>query len=294
MSDLATVIELLAFGIILGTMYALVAIGLSLIFGVCGIVNLAHGEFVMLGAYTTFWTWKLLGLNPILSLPLSMGVLYVVGLAMGRLLLRRIASKGLMPSMMLTFGVSLLFWNTAEVLFTPIFRSVEYLGDPLSLGFVTASKVYFVGFLLALVLLAVFFGLLMFTELGKAIRATAQNRQMALACGIDVKRVESIAFGLGALLAGACGTMVAMVWTISPQMGLGYLSKAFAMVVIGGLGSLPGAFLGAYIFGVAESAGTHFLSTRMAQVLPFAIIILILVARRGGLLAGGPREDLTR
>jgi branched-chain amino acid transport system permease protein len=150
--------------------------------------------------------------------------------------------------------------------------------------------VYFIGFLLALLLLALFFALLKYTDFGKAIRATAQNRQMALACGIDVKTVESAAFGLGALLAGACGTMVAMVWTISPQMGLGYLSKAFAMVVIGGLGSLPGAFLGAYIFGVAESVGTHFLSTRMAQVLPFAIIFLVLVVRRGGLLAGAEQD----
>lgn len=290
MSPFATIAELLAFGVILGTMYALVAIGLSLIFGVCGIVNLAHGEFVMLGAYITFWAWKLLGVNPILTLPISMGVLLLIGIVMGRLLIRRVATKGLMASMMLTFGVSLFLWNTAEVVFTPIFRSVEYLGDPISLGFVTASGVYFVGFALALGLLALFFGLLKFTEFGKAIRATAQNQRMALACGIDVKRVESVAFGLGAMLAGACGTMVAMVWTISPQMGLGYLSKAFAMVVIGGLGSIPGAFLGAYIFGVAESVGTHFMSTRMAQVLPFAIIILILVVRRGGLLAGTERD----
>jgi branched-chain amino acid transport system permease protein len=284
MQVLTSSAELLAFGIILGTMYALVAIGLSLIFGVCGIVNLAHGEFVMLGAYVTFGAWSLLGLNPIATLPLSMGVLLLVGILMGRLLIRRMAS------MMLTFGVSLFLWNTAEVVFTPIFRSVEYLGEPVTIGFMTASKVYFIGFLLALLLLALFFALLKYTDFGKAIRATAQNRQMALACGIDVKTVESAAFGLGALLAGACGTMVAMVWTISPQMGLGYLSKAFAMVVIGGLGSLPGAFLGAYIFGVAESVGTHFLSTRMAQVLPFAIIFLVLVVRRGGLLAGAEQD----
>jgi branched-chain amino acid transport system permease protein len=290
MQVLTSSAELLAFGIILGTMYALVAIGLSLIFGVCGIVNLAHGEFVMLGAYVTFGAWSLLGLNPIATLPLSMGVLLLVGILMGRLLIRRVAPKGLMASMMLTFGVSLFLWNTAEVVFTPIFRSVEYLGEPVTIGFMTASKVYFIGFLLALLLLALFFALLKYTDFGKAIRATAQNRQMALACGIDVKTVESAAFGLGALLAGACGTMVAMVWTISPQMGLGYLSKAFAMVVIGGLGSLPGAFLGAYIFGVAESVGTHFLSTRMAQVLPFAIIFLVLVVRRGGLLAGAEQD----
>ena len=124
-----------------------------------------------------------------------------------------------------------------------------------------------------------------FSPFGKAIRAIAQNRELAQACGIDVKVMEASAFGLGAALAGACGTMVAMLWTIFPQMGFGYLTKAFAIVVIGGLGSLPGAFLGAYIFGLTESIGTHVMSSRMAQVLPFALIVVILAVRRRGLLA---------
>src|SRR5215207_1824905 len=286
MSIVASSIELIAFGIILGTVYALVAIGLSLIFGVSGVVNLAHGDFVMLGAFLTFGAWSFLGLNPILTLPISMAVLFGIGALMSRYLVSRIADKGLMPPMMLTFGLSMATWSTAEVIFTPTFRSIDYLGEPLSLGFVTASRIYFVAFLLALVLLAVLYVLLKFTKLGKAIRAVAQNRDLAQACGINVKHVEAVAFGLGGALAGACGTVVAMLWTIYPQMGLGYVSKAFAIVVIGGLGSLPGAFIGAYIFGLTESIGTYFMSSRMAQVLPFAIIIAILALRRRGLLAG--------
>jgi branched-chain amino acid transport system permease protein len=286
MGFLATYIELIAFGIILGTVYALVAIGLSLIFGVSGIVNLAHGEFVMLGAFITFGLWSFLGLNPILALPVSMAALFVIGILMRRYVIRGIAERGLMPPMMLTFGISMAIWSTAEVIFTPTFRSIDYLGEPLSLGFVTASRIYFVAFALALVLLVIFYAVLKFSSLGKAIRAVAQNRDLAQACGIDVKLVEGIAFGLGAALAGACGTMVAMLWTIFPQMGLGYLTKAFAIVVIGGLGSLPGAFLGAYIFGLTESIGTYLMSSRMAQVLPFDIIIFILAVRRRGLLSG--------
>jgi branched-chain amino acid transport system permease protein len=286
MPSLSTAIELVSFGILLGTLYALLSIGLSLIFGVCGVVNLAHGDFVMLGAYTTFWAWSLLGVNPILTLPLAMALLFALGYGLSRGLVLRVSHKGQMATMMLTFGVSLVLWNTAEVAFTPLFRSVEYLVEPVSLGFVTAAGAYFAAFALAVVLLVIFFAMLKYTRFGQAIRAAAQNRQMALACGIDVRRIDSVAFALGAMLAGACGTMVAMVYTISPQMGLSWLTKAFAIVVIGGLGSIPGAFLGAYIFGIAESVGTHFLSTRMAQVLPFAIIILILVVRRGGLLAG--------
>jgi branched-chain amino acid transport system permease protein len=279
--------ELVAFGIILGTMYALVAIGLSMIFGVCRVVNIAHGEFVMLGAYITFWSWALLNINPIVSLAISMPILFIVGLFLGRVAILRISGKGLLASLMLTFGISIFMWNTAEVIFTPIFRSVDYLVEPITLGPVTASKSYFAGFVLAFLLLIIFFSFLKFSRFGKAIRATTQNRQAALACGIDVKKVESVSFALAALLAGACGTIVSMVWTISPQMGMAYLSKSFAIVVIGGLGSIPGAFLGAYIFGIAESVGTQFLTIRMAQVLPFAIIILILVVKRGGLLSSG-------
>lgn len=289
--NLVSLAEMVAYGIILGTMYALVAIGLSIIFGVCGVVNIAHGEFVMLGAYTTFWSWKVFHINPILSIVISMALLFILGLFLGRFAILRVSGKGLIVSMMLTFGISIFMWNTAEVVFTPVFRSVEYLGEPVSLGFVTVSKAYLAGFVLAFLLLIVFFTFLKFTLFGKAIRATTQNRQMALACGIHVKKVQAIAFALAAVLAGACGTIVSMTWTIYPQMGIVYLSKAFAIVVIGGLGSIPGAFLGAYIFGVAESVGTQFLTTRMAQVLPFAIIILILVVKRGGLLSSWSRNE---
>ncbi len=281
---LSTYTELVAFGIILGTIYALVALGLSLIFGVSGIVNLSHGEFLMLGAFITFGAWAFAGVNPIAALPISMALLFAVGVVMRHYVLAGVANKGLMPPMMLTFGISMAIWNTAEVLFTPAFRSIDYLGEPLSLGFITASRIYFVTFLLALALLLVFYLLLRFTAFGKAMRAVAQNRELAQACGIDARRVETIAFGLGSALAGGCGTMVAMLWTIYPQMGLGYLSKAFAIVVIGGLGSLPGAFIGAYVFGLSESVGTYLLSSRMAQVLPFAIIVFILAVRRRGLL----------
>lgn len=285
MSVVATYVELVAFGLILGTIYALVAIGLSLIFGVSGIVNLSHGEFLMLGAYATFGAWSFGGLNPILSLPLSMLILFFVGMLMRRYVIGDVPAKGLMPPMMLTFGISMAIANTSEVIFTPVFRSIDYLGEPLRLGFVTASRIYFVAFLLALALLVLFYLVLRFSAFGKAIRAVAQNRELAQACGINAASLDAIAFGLGSALAGACGSMVAMLWTIFPQMGFSYLTKAFAIVVIGGLGSLPGAFLGAYIFGLTESVGTHVMSSRMAQVLPFAIIIVILAVRRRGLLS---------
>lgn len=285
MNLFATYAELIAFGLILGSVYALIAVGLSLIFGVCGIVNVAHGDFVMLGAYATFGAWSLFGINPILALPISMLLLFIFGTAVGHFLIRFVSTKGLMPSMMLTFGLSMVIWNTAESLFTPQFRSVDYMSEPVNIGFVTASGSYFIAGSLSLALLFSLFAVLRWTNFGKAVRAIAQNRDLALACGIQVKRIEAITFGLGAALAGACGTMVAMVWTIFPQMGMGYLSKAFAIIVIGGLGSIPGAFLGAFIFGLAESIGTHFVSSRLAQVLPFAIIILILAVRRRGLLS---------
>jgi branched-chain amino acid transport system permease protein len=285
MSLANTFVELVAFGILLGTVYALIAIGLSLIFGVSGIVNLTHGDFVMLGAFTAYGAWRFLGLNPILALPLAGLVLFAVGVGLRRYVIGDLPGRGLMPPMMLTFGISMVIWNTAEVLFTPTFRSIDYLGEPVSLGPVTASKIYFVAFGLAIAALALLYVLLKFTSLGKAIRAVAQNRALAQTCGIDVKQVEAIAFGLGAALAGVCGATIAMLWTIYPQMGLSYLSKAFAIVVVGGLGSLPGAFLGAYLFGLMESIATYWMSSRTAQVLPFAIIVVVLAVRRRGIFS---------
>src|SRR6516225_10838410 len=132
MQLISTLVELVAFGIILGTVYALVAIGLSLIFGVSGIVNLSHGEFLMLGAFITFGAWTFVGVNPIAALPISMAILFAIGVAMRRYVLASVATKGLMPPMMLTFGISMAIWNTAEVLFTPTFRSIDYLSEPLS------------------------------------------------------------------------------------------------------------------------------------------------------------------
>lgn len=288
--DFLTLIELIAFGVILGSMYALVSMGLSMIFGVCGVVNVAHGEFVMLGAFTTFWCWDLFKINPIMSLVISMAILFFIGLFFGRLFITRISGKGLITSMMLTFGISTFIWNTAEVIFTPSFRSVDYLAEPVSLGFITTSKAYIVGFVLSLFLLLIFFIFLKYSRFGKAIRATSQNRETALALGIDVKKVESTSFALSALLAGACGTMIAMIWTIYPQMGMTYLTKAFAITVIGGLGSIPGAFLGAFIFGIAESVATQFFSIRVAQILPFGIILLILIIKQGGVISSGFSE----
>src|SRR5262245_24443935 len=178
MPSFATLLELAMFGIILGTVYALVAIGLSLVFGVSGIVNLTHGDFVMLGAFIAFGAWSFLGINPIVALLISAPALFLLGLAMRRYVVRDLARQGLMPPMMLTFGISMVIWNTAEVVFTPTFRSIDYLGEPLSLGFVTASRSYFVAFALAFALLAIFYLLLKYTALGKAIRAVAQDRDV--------------------------------------------------------------------------------------------------------------------
>ena len=142
METFSIILELLTFGIILGTVYALVAIGLSLIFGVSGIVNLTHGDFVMLGAFATFGAWSYLGINPIAMLPICMVLLGAIGMAMRRYIIGRVPEKGLMPPMMLTFGLSLIIWNSAEMIFGPSFRSIDYLAEPLSLGFVTASRSY--------------------------------------------------------------------------------------------------------------------------------------------------------
>jgi len=225
----------------LGSVYALVGMGLTLVWGVVGIVNIAHGEFVMLGAYFAFWVFSLLHLNPLLSVVFSIPV----------------------------------FSNT--------YRSVAYLtGNFPFMGLVFArSKT--VSFGLAVGITAALFLFLKYSKWGKAIRATSQNSEVALVCGINTIKMRALTFGMGIGLAGAAGAIVSLQWVIFPQMGGSYISKAFAIVVLGGLGNIHGALAGGLIIGILEAIVTQYLSAKMAQIIPSVTILIILLLRPTGL-----------
>lgn len=267
----------------LGSVYALVGMGLTLVWGVVGIVNIAHGEFIMLGAYFTFWAFSLLHLNPLLSVVFSVPIFFFAGMMIHKRITERLVRQQELSALILTFGMSILIWNLAQFLWSNTYRSVSYLtGNFPILGLVLA-KSKTVSFGLAVGITATLFLFLKYSKWGKGIRATSQNSEVALVCGINTMKVRALTFGMGISLAGAAGAIVSLQWVIFPQMGGSYISKAFAIVVLGGLGNIHGALAGGLMIGVLESLVTQYLSAKMAQIIPSMTILIVLLLRPTGL-----------
>jgi branched-chain amino acid transport system permease protein len=279
----ALIVELVVLGIFLGAFYGLAALGLSLVFGVQNVINLAHGEFLMIGAYVTFFGWSLFNLHPLISIILVVPVTFAVGVAIQWGLLERIDLDNELTTLIFTFGLALAIRGLATYSINTSYQSVSFLSESVTLGPVSFSLNRPFAFVLAVVSAGLFFAFLKYTDWGKAIRATSQNADIARACGIRTKRVRMVTFGLGASLAGVAGGIAGILYTIFPAMGLEYLLRAFVVVVLGGLGSLIGAIVAGVGFGIVESFGTFFQSSTVASLLAFIVLILTLLVRPQGL-----------
>ncbi len=273
-------------GLLAGSLYAMVALGLGLIFGVMRVLNVAHGPLLMLGAYTTFWLFHWIGLNPYLSLLVSMPALFVVGVVLQRLLVRRVVDAPELSSLLLTFGVSIATVNLAQLAFTSDLRSVEYLTGSFVLGPFAFSKSRVIACAFALVITAGAFYFLQKTRLGKAIRAVSQSREVAQVCGINVQGIHMLAFGVAAALAAAGGTLIAVMVAIQPEMGQVYTFKSFLVIVLGGAGNYPGALLGGLLLGLIEQLSSLFLTTQVNEAVAYILLVLVLLVRPTGLLGG--------
>jgi branched-chain amino acid transport system permease protein len=273
-------------GLLAGSIYAMVALGLGLIFGVMRVLNVAHGPLMMLGAYTTFWLFQRFGLNPYLSILVSMPVLFLVGLALQRFLVRRVVDAPELSSLLLTFGVSIALVNVAQLAFTSDLRSVEYLTGSFVVGPFALSKPRLAAGAFAVAITAASFVFLRRTRLGKAIRAVSQSREVAQVCGIDVQRIHLLAFGLGSALAAAGGSLVAVMVAIQPEMGQVYTFKSFLVIVLGGAGNYPGALLGGLLLGLVEQLSSLFLTTQVNEAVAYVLLVLVLLIRPTGLLKG--------
>jgi branched-chain amino acid transport system permease protein len=264
----------------------MVALGLGLVFGVMRVLNVAHGPLLMLGAYTTFGLFQWLGLNPYLSLLVSMPALFVVGVVLQRLLVRRVVDAPELSSLLLTFGVSIALVNLAQLAFTSDVRSVEYLTGSFVLGPFAFSKSRVIACAFALVITAGAFWFLGQTRLGKAIRAVSQSREVAQVCGINVQRIHMITFGVASALAAAGGTLIAVMVAIQPEMGQVYTFKSFLVIVLGGAGNYPGALLGGLLLGLIEQLSSLFLTTQVNEAVAYVLLVLVLLVRPTGLLKG--------
>ena len=273
-------------GLLAGGLYAMVALGMALIFGVMRVINVAHGTLLMLGAYTTFWLFSLYGMNPFLSLLISFPLIFIVGVILQRFFVYRVVNAPELSSLLLTFGLSIFIVNIAMMAWTADYRSVEYLTGSFLLGPVAVSKPRLVVFVFALAITWLAFLFLNLTKTGKAIRATSQQRDLAQVCGINVRKIDLITFGLAAGLAGAGGSLISVMFSVFPEMGQIYVFKSFLVIVLGGAGNYPGAFLGGLILGLTEGLASLFLSAQLSEVIAYILLVLILLVRPTGLLKG--------
>jgi branched-chain amino acid transport system permease protein len=283
------ILQVIISGLLLGGVYALFAIGMNMIFGVMRVINLAHGELIMLGAYLTYFLYANGGMNPLLTLPVSAVVMFGFGLVVERGLIERTVNQPLLASLLLTFGLSTFLMGMALYFWTADFRSVPYLTGSVEIAGLNLSKTRLVSFAIALVVTAATYAFLRYSTFGKAIRATSQHPEVAQVCGINVGRVRLFTFGLGTAMAAVAGSLIAMIFTISPEMGRMFLGRAFAIVVLGGLGSFVGAFVGSLLLGVAETLAAYYTNTQWAEGVSYAVLVLVLVIRPSGLF--GRRES---
>jgi branched-chain amino acid transport system permease protein len=288
---LATVAQAVINGLLIGGIYALVSIGVTLIFGVVKIVNFAQGEFVMIGMYISFFLATRFGIDPLASLAVSMPVLFVAGVLLQHFLIRRVLALGDMPQIFLTFALSLLLINLALLLFTANYRTVQtpYTELAIHIGPLYVAVGKLIAFVVAMVLSAVLWVFLHATDLGKAMRAAAQNRDVAMLMGINPDRVFCVAVGIALALAGAAGSLLMPFYPAYPLVGQVFVLMAFVAVVLGTLGNVTGALIASLMMGVAESLGIQFVGADSGLIVVFLMLLLTLALRPSGLFGGWTR-----
>ena len=273
-------------GLLAGALYSMVALGLALIYGVMRVINIAHGTILMLGAYTTFWWFRLLGINPYLSLLVALPLMFFLGMFLQRTLVTRVVDAPELSSLLLTFGISIALVNVAQLAFTSDLRSVEFLTGAFLVGPFALSKSRLIAFAFAVAITLFAFWFLQKTKLGKAIRATSQSSEVAMVCGINVQRIHLYCFGIASALASAGGSLVAVMIAIQPEMGQVYTFKSFLVIVLGGAGNYPGALLGGMLLGLVEQLSSLFLTTQVSEAVAYVLLVLVLLLRPTGLLGG--------
>lgn len=279
-------VQALVSGLLIGGVYALIGIGLTLIFGVMRIINFAHGELLMLGMYATYFLFALLHVDPFLSVIIVAPLLFLVGALLQKTILNR--ASGALPQnqILLTIGLGLILSNAVMLAFTSDYKIVTttYSSASVTMGGISISKPMAISFAITCAITAALYWFLLKTDTGQAIRATAQDREAARLMGIDVRRMSILAFGLGSALAGTAGALIAPTYYIFPQVGSVFTLKAFVITVLGGMGSVVGATLGGVLIGVAESVGGVYAGAGWKDVVVFVLFLLVLLFKPSGLL----------
>jgi branched-chain amino acid transport system permease protein len=284
-----TFLQSLVSGVLTGSLYAMIGIGLTVVFGVMRIINLAHGEMVMLGMFAAYWGQVRWNVDPFLSVLLWVPVMFVVGVLVYRLLLRPIIPGGELNTLLYTAGLSLFVANVALFLWTGDYRTISlpYAALPLQPFGLAVPIPLAIAFGVALLITGALYLFLARTNIGRAVRATSQNAEAAILMGIDVQRVAMLTFGLGTALAAAAGVLLGPSLYLYPTVGEILIVKCFVVVVLGGLGSVAGAIAGGILLGVVESLGAVYVSTALKDGIGFVLFLGVLLYRPSGLFGVG-------
>jgi branched-chain amino acid transport system permease protein len=273
-------------GLLIGCVYSLIAIGLTLIWGVMNIVNFAHGEFLMLGMYASFWGWALWALDPIATLPVSAFLLFLLGAVIYRVIIKRIINAPMLSQIFTTFGLMILLRGVAQYLWKPDFRSVgkTIVAGSIAFGGLRFGTPQVVAALGAVLTTAIVWWFLRSTRLGAALEATAADKEAAALMGISAQRMFALAWGIGAACAGIAGALLSTYFPIFPEVGANFILIAFVLVALGGFGSVAGAFWAGIVVGIVEVLGGFLVGPAYKLVLVLALYLLVVLIRPQGLL----------
>jgi branched-chain amino acid transport system permease protein len=272
-------------GILIGGVYALIGIGLTIIFGVMRVINFAHGDLLMVGMYATYYLFTLAHIDPFVSVLITIPLMFLFGAVLQKVFVNRILGALPQNQILLTIGLGLIMSNSVMLAFTSDYKilSTTYSSSSVSVLGISISTPLVISFAITAAITAALYWFLLKTDTGQAIRATAQDREAARLMGINVGRMSIIAFGLGAALAGTAGALISPTYYIFPQVGSTFTLKAFVITVLGGMGSIVGATLGGILIGVAESIGGVYIGSGWKEVVVFVLFLLVLLFKPSGL-----------
>jgi branched-chain amino acid transport system permease protein len=294
MFDLMTIGQIAINGLLLGGIYALISIGLTIIFGVIRVINFAHGEFLMLSMYASFWLFQLLGIDPYVSILIIIPIFFIAGWLTQRAFIQPILKGPALMQIFITVGVSLAMMNGALFLWKADYRSVtpSYAAVTFKMGDFLIGLPRLVAFFSSIVIVLILHLFLKKTHLGRAIRAVAQDREAALLMGINMHRIYLIAFGIGTACVGVAGPLLLPIYPVFPTVGTYFVLIAFVVVVLGGMGNMTGAFIGGLIIGLIEVFSGFFITPQLQSLVYFVIFILLLLLKPSGLMGVVGAEEV--
>ena len=272
-------------GILLGGLYTIIALGLSLVFGVMKLINMAHGDLVVLGSYFAYALLTVFGIDPIISLIFGIPMLFIIGFSIQKYLMNRVFEKSLEAPLIIAFGISLVLENVFQLVFSPLSRGLttSYALKSIILGDIYIPVVYLFNFIVALIVMFALRQYLKKTYTGQAIIASSQDIMAAQLLGVNTSRIFQITFGIAGAIAAIAGVFLGLTFPFTPMSGISFLIIAFGVVILGGLGSILGTFIGGIILGLAQTLSAYFIGASAQMLAIYVIVLLLLAVRPQGL-----------